>query len=104
MRMPVRPSETSASFHGLRTPARRLTRTQDLAHRIKADDPARLPTIPRLQLKVARRLVLGIEVEESVGIVLENEKVVLAGEGEQLLLALEGRGAAGRVGAGRTVS
>lgn len=76
------------------------SRTENLGHRIEANDSASLSSIASLELNVAGSLLLGVEMEEGVGVVLENEKVVLAGEGEDLLLAGEGRGAAGRVGSG----
>lgn len=76
------------------------SRTEDLGHGVEANDSASLSSVASLQLNVAGSLLLGVEVEEGVGIVLEDEEVVLASEGENLLLARQGRGAAGRVGSG----
>jgi hypothetical protein len=60
------------------------TGTQNLGHTVEPNDSTRHSSVPRLELKVTRRLHGLVEVDIMVRVILHDEEVVLAREGKDL--------------------
>ena len=84
-----------------RNKAEAHSRRKNLRQSVKTNHPANLSAVTSLDLEIGCRALGDVVGEVVVGVVLKDEDVVLAREGEDPLLALERSVAAGGVGAGR---